>query len=338
MTPARFLESRRDAWTRIEALVRKAGRQGVAVLTDAEIHELTRLYPATAVDVARARMYGLDATTQQRINRLAITAHGLLYRRPCSRDRFGLLRFLGRDYPRLFRKRWRYVALSAAIFLITVLGAYVTVLARPSAAYEFVPQGLDVEDPTEVTPSDVGERYRRTPQALMASFITTNNIQVALLAFALGITAGIGTFYVLAANGMMLGAFVAHFQNHGYGYEVAAFLTPHGVLEIFAILVAGAAGIRFGLSLAMPGRVTRKESLKIGAQEAVRLVLGTIPMFIVAGAIESFITPSHIPGGFKIIIGLGSLSTALLYLLVAGRNREGAPIRTTPGTPQRAPS
>ncbi len=320
MTPARFLETRGPAWERLEALVRKTGRKGVSALTEGELHELTRLYPAVAVDVARARMCGIAPKTQQRINRLAIAAHGLLYRRPRSRNRFGVLRFFGRDYPRLFRRLWPYMALSTAIFLVGALGAYVTVRVRPSTAHIFMPRGLEVvEEETDVSAGDVSERYRRMPSPPMASFIMTNNIQVAFAAFALGITAGIGTCYVLFVNSMMLGTFVAHFANCGLGYEVASFLTPHGALEIFAILVSAAAGLRLGLSLAIPGRVTRKASLKIGAKEAVRLVLGTIPMFVVAGVIEGFVTPSYMAGGTKIIIGLAALGTTLVYLLFAGR-------------------
>ncbi len=322
MTPARFLETRAPAWNQLEALVRKAGRSGVARLSDPELHELTRLYPAVAVDVARARMSRIDATTQQRINRLAIAAHGLLYRRPKARKGLAIVRFFARDYPRLFRQLWPYMALATAIFLAGSLGAYLTVLARPSTAHYFVPAGLDVVDEeTDVSAGDVSERYRRMPGAPMTSFITTNNIRVAFLAFAAGITAGIGTVLLLFFNAMMLGGFVAHFQNHHLGYEVASFLTPHGALEIFAILVAAAAGLRLGLSLAIPGRVTRKTSLRIGAKEAVLLVLGTIPMFIVAGVIESFITPSYISGGLKITIGLAALGTTLAYLLVVGHGR-----------------
>jgi uncharacterized membrane protein SpoIIM required for sporulation len=325
MTPARFLELRKGAWERLDWLVAKAGKRSVAALTESELHELTRLYPAVAVDVAGARMCGLDPKTQQRINRLAIAAHGLLYRRPRRRGGPGIVRFLLLDYPRLFRRLWRYVAVSAAVFLVPGLGTYAMVRARPLTAYVFMPAGLEiVDEEEEVSAGDVSERYRRMPGAPMASFITVNNIGVALATFALGITAGVGTVWSLSRNAMMLGAFAAHFQNHGYGYEVAAFLTPHGALEIFAILIAGAAGLRLGLSLAIPGRVTRKVSLRNGAKEAVLLVLGTIPMFVVAGAIESFVTPSYLPGGTKIAIGLAVLGATLLYLLLAGRTWRGS--------------
>ena len=167
--------------------------------------------------------------------------------------------------------------------------------------------------------SDISERFRRAPQTVMAAGITTNNISVAFNVFALGITAGLGTCLLLLYNAVMLGAFVAHFDVHGLTYALWSFIAPHGILEIMAILVAAGAGLRLGLSLALPGDVTRLASLRRGAKEAVLLVLGTIPMFVVAGAIESFVTPSHLPGGVKIIVGVAAGGMALYYLLAVGR-------------------
>lgn len=319
MTPARFLDTRREIWGRLEALVAKAGRRGVRALTDAELHELTRLYPAVAVDVARARMYQVDAPTQQRVNQLAIAAHGLLYRRKSGRSFPALWRFFHRDYPRLFRRQWSFMTLATAIFMIGMLGSYVATRLMPSNAYLFVPQGLDVSDAREVTSEDISERFRRMPNSPMAAGIMANNISVAFNAFALGITAGLGTCYVLLMNAMMLGGFVAHFANHGLSYPLWSFIAPHGTLEIFAILVSAAAGLRLGLSLAAPGSMTRSASLRVGAREAVLLVLGTIPMFVIAGFIEGFVTPLYIPGAVKIVLGITVAGTVIAYLLFVGR-------------------
>ena len=326
MTPARFLETRRPAWNRLGQLLEKTRYRGAAGLTEEELHEITRLYPGVAVDVARARVYKMDSQTQEKINHLAIAAHGVLYRRQHVRPLQAIWGFLARDYPRLFRKVWRYVSLSAALFVVGALAAYASVRIKPSRAYLFVPQGLDRPGDMEVTPEDVSERYRSAPKQIMAAGITTNNIQVAFFAFASGIAAGVGTCYVLLVNAMMLGAFFAHFANHNLSYECYSYLTPHGALEIFAILVAGGAGLRLGLSLAIPGRVTRGAALRAGAGDAVLLVLGTIPMFIVAGAIESFVTPSYLPNELKIAIGVLALAVTLAYLVLAGRGRRAQPV------------
>jgi len=325
MTPARFLETRTPVWNRLAELIRQAGRKGAKGLSGEALHELVRLYPAVAVDVARARMYGIDEATRQRINDLAIAAHGMLYRRRHVRPLRAIGRFFREGYPRLFRRLWPYMTVAVALFAVAAVGAYAAVRARPSIAYQLVPQGLDVGESRRVSAEDVSERYRRMPKPMMAGMITTNNIQVAFLAFALGITAGIGTGYVLLVNSVMLGTFFGHFANNGLSYECYSFLVPHGALEIFAILVAGAAGLRLGLSLAVPGDRTRRASLTHGAREAVALLLGTIPMFVVAGAIESFVTPSYISGGAKIATGLSVWGLFMAYLLLVGREDLPAP-------------
>lgn len=323
MTPAKFIQTRRAAWDRCAALVLRS-RRGAAGLSEIELQELARLYPTITVDIARARLLDVDRGTQQKLNQLAIGAHGLLYGRTGRHPLRAVGRFFSCEYPALFRRLWPYFALATAVFLVMMLGGMVAVLQRPSNAYLLMPQGLDADATEETTAGDVSERYRQMPGEFMQSYITTNNISVAFMAFAMGILVGLGTVYVLIVNGLMLGTFIGHFVGHGFGYDVASFLIPHGALEIFAILVAATAGMRLGLAIAMPGGLTRRASLRVGGREAVLLVLGTIPMFVVAGIIESYITPSYLPGGVKIAIGLLALGATLLYLATVGRPRRAA--------------
>jgi uncharacterized membrane protein SpoIIM required for sporulation len=129
---------------------------------------------------------------------------------------------------------------------------------------------------------------------------------------------------VLLFNALMIGGLAGHFANHGLSYPFWSFILPHGVLEILSILIAGAAGLRLGLSLAMPGRLSRGASLRAGAREALLLVLGTIPMFIVAALIESFVTPTYAPAGLKLAVGLLAGATAAAYLALVGRGTREA--------------
>jgi uncharacterized membrane protein SpoIIM required for sporulation len=325
MNAATFLETRAPAWDRLQALVSKGARNGVRGLTPEELHELARLYPDVAVDAARARMLKIDSMTQQRINQLAIAAHGLLYRRPPVRVGPAVWRFLSRDYPRLFRRMWAYLACATALFLVAGLGAYASVQLRPSTVYLLVPGSIDMPDSKPgLSPEDISQRFRRMPHPPMAAGIMANNVSVAFGAFALGISGGIGTCILVFYNAVMLGALASHFANHGLSYAFWSFILPHGVLEITAILIAAGAGLRLGLSLVMPGALTRGASLRAGAREAVLLVLGTIPMFIVAGTIEGFVTPSYLPGAAKIILGVAAGAAAVGYALTAGRIPEGA--------------
>ena len=320
MTPARFMKTRVASWNRLEEIIAKASKRGIKALYDDELHELTRLYPAVAIDVARARMYNIDPSTQKRINQLAISAHGLLYRRRNISFFRSVWTFFRYDYPRLFRRLWPYTVLATTIFVISLLGAYVSTRLKPSNAFLYVPGQLDISDEEPgVSSKDISERFRRIDMAPMAAGIMTNNLSVAFNAFALGITAGVGTCYVVIFNSMMLGGFAAHFANHGLVYDFWSFIAPHGVLEIFAILVSAAAGLKLGLSLAIPGQLTRSASLRVGARDALWLVLGTIPMFIIAGIVEGFITPSYLPGAAKIILGIALGTLTIVYLVTPGR-------------------
>lgn len=331
MTPARFLEVRMPAWQQAEDLVAKVKRGDVQALTEEQLLTLSRLYPAIAVDAARVRGYGLDARTQHRVNALAVRMHGLLYRREPRRPLRAIGTFFARDYPRLMRRSWRYVLLSALLLGGSGVAAYAVVRLDPPAAYQLVPGPVDSLDGREgLTDRDISDRFRRIPKPPLATGVMTNNIAVAFQAFALGITAGAGTCYVLLVNGVMLGAMSAHFANSALAYPFWSFVLPHGCLELFAIVIAAAAGLRLGLSLVVPGHLTRKAALRSGAREAVQMVLGTVPMFVVAGAIEGFITPSHLPGPAKIALGVTVLATALVYLAWAGtrsRTASSQPVR-----------
>lgn len=327
MNAVRFVETRRAAWDRMEALMKGARGRGARALSQQQLRELMRLYPALAVDVARARTLNVDIDVQRRINRLAIAAHGLLYRRAHVRSFLAIWRFLSRDYPRLFRRLWVYTALATLIFLLGGVGAYVSSRISPASAFLFVPGTIELRDRKPGTSEDdVSAPFRAVPGSPMAARITTNNISVAFYAFAFGIMLGLGTCYVLLFNGMMLGGFAGHFANHGLSFALWSFLLPHGVLELMAIMVAGGAGLRLGLSVAVPKRLTRGASLRVGAREAVLLVLGTIPMFIIAGLIEGFITPTYLDGRIKIVLGVTMGLVALGWLLTVACERPTADV------------
>jgi uncharacterized membrane protein SpoIIM required for sporulation len=326
MTGLRFVQTRADLWARLEALLARARTRGLRGLDKDEVHELTRLYPMIVVDVARARTYQLDPATQRRVNQLAIGAHGLIYR-PAAKHRLAsLARFFARDYPLMWRRAWGYWAFATVLFAIAFLGALTLTQLDPAQARLFVSERLDLADPSPgVSAEDISERFRKMPSPPMAGMIIANNLTVAFSAFALGVTAGIGTCLVVIMNGLMLGGFVGFFVNYGLGYPLLAFLSAHGMLEIFAILVVSGAGLRMGLALAMPGGLRRSAALRIGARDALSLLAGTVPMFLLAGLIEGFVTPSYLPGGAKIAIGITALSAVVGWLLLAGRGPARVP-------------
>ncbi len=153
-----------------------------------------------------------------------------------------------------------------------------------------------------------------------SSQIFTNNIRVTFYAFALGAIFGLGTLYVIAFNGAMFGAIIALTYRAGFGNDLLlGFVISHGVIELSCIFIAGGAGLLIGTALLMPGDLSRADALKSRGLEAVRLIVGCIPLLVVAGIIEGFISPQPIPPVFKISIGVLTGIALYSYLLLAGR-------------------
>jgi uncharacterized membrane protein SpoIIM required for sporulation len=147
----------------------------------------------------------------------------------------------------------------------------------------------------------------------------TNNLSVSFMAFAMGITAGLGTIYMMFFNGVLIGTIGAACWQAGLSLGLWSFVAPHGVLELPAIFIAGGAGLLLAKGLLFPGLLPRRDSLAQAAQVAVRLVLGIVPVLVVAGVIEGFISPSHIPPGLKFLLAGAIASLFTLYLTLAGR-------------------
>jgi uncharacterized membrane protein SpoIIM required for sporulation len=138
----------------------------------------------------------------------------------------------------------------------------------------------------------------------------TNNMSVGFMTFALGITAGLGTIYMMAFNGLLIGVIGMACWHSGMSVQLWSFVAPHGVLELPAIFIAGGAGLRIAQGLLFPGVLPRRDSLAQAGVEAVQLVLGTIPILIVAGLIEAFVSPTSLPVPLKF-----SMAAALFVLL-----------------------
>jgi uncharacterized membrane protein SpoIIM required for sporulation len=158
---------------------------------------------------------------------------------------------------------------------------------------------------------------------LASSAIMTNNMSVAFTTFALGITAGLGTIYMMIFNGLLIGVIGVACWLSGMSLQFWSFVAPHGVLELPAIFIAGGAGFRIAQGLLFPGLLPRRDSLARAGAEAVQLVVGTIPILIVAGVIEAFVSPTSLPIPLKF-----SLAAALFVLLGTYLFGVSRPVRT----------
>jgi uncharacterized membrane protein SpoIIM required for sporulation len=310
-----FTNERQADWDQLRALVAKAkGRPERLPAT--EVLELGRLYRSAVADLSRLRTDHPDHPSTQQIAALVTGARPLVYRSEPRRAR--PLRFLTTTFWQLCTERPVFLGVAVGLLLgFGVLG-WLWATADTAAAAGIVPGqfsgALNPEGGTAMG-GDVGM------QAEFSAFLITNNVTVAILAFGVGIFFGIGTVFVLAQNGLLLGviggALVAG-GNGGFFLELAA---AHGVLELSCIVVAAAAGLRLGWALVHPGNRTRRAALVAEARPAVLMTIGIVPWLVVAGIIESFVSRRGLAALPMTIVGLAIGGGFWLLMWLRGRTR-----------------
>jgi uncharacterized membrane protein SpoIIM required for sporulation len=273
------------------------------------LQELALLYRQVAADLSVLRQDPTARTYALHLNHLLARAHHIIYSGRKT-NLLTLFRFLRDEYPVIFRQHIGFVLASV---LVTVawglVGAAVT-SARP----EFMRHYLGPEMIATM------ERHRMWTESIVSiapketSHIMTNNLSVCFAIFAGGIVFGLGTFFYLYFNGMMLGVIGAACHQYGMSLALWSFVAPHGSLELPAILIAGGAGFRLGYAMLFPGALRWKESVARGGMEATRLVSGIIPMLVIAGCLEGFFSPSKAPVWLKFTVGGLLFSLLLMWL------------------------
>src|SRR5579884_1818881 len=307
MISRRWLSKRTAHWQRLEQLLDAAERR-LRTLSGQELQELAFLYRQTASDLATVNEDRTSAATAAYLNHLLGRCHNFLYAAQQAEGK-RILRFFVTEYPRLFRECLPMFLLTAGLFAAGALAGWATAAHDPSFAHRFLgPQMMDIIDQRKMWTEPV-----IAVKPLASSFITTNNISVAFSAFALGVT-GIGTIWLMVFNGMMVGVIGAATAKAGMALSLWSFVAPHGVLEIPAILIAGAAGLELARGLLFPGLLPRREALVAAGSRAVRLLVGTIPILLAAGTIEGFFSPTHAAPGLKFALAAVLLTALILYL------------------------
>jgi len=314
MISTRWLEKRKPYWARLEELAKRSSRRGLRGLQHGELQELGLLYRQTASDLAIVREDNTSNQLSAYLNSLLGRAHNLIYmgHRPKISE---LRKFYSETYPQVFRETFPQTMLAFGIFLVTALAAFALTLHDPSFAHRMLgAQMMDTIEKREMWTHSIV-----TVKPLAASAIMTNNLSVSFTTFALGITAGIGTAWMMVVNGLLLGVIGAATWHAGMAEQLWIFVAPHGVLELPAIFIAGGAGFRIAQGLLFPGHLPRRDSLAIAGVEAVQLLLGTIPILIIAGLIEAFVSPTGLPVALKFSMA-AALSVLLgVYLFGASR-------------------
>ena len=309
MISTSWLQKRRPYWARIDALLTRSGRGGVRNLTHPELQELALLYRQTASDLATIREDASSRSLAHYLNQLLGRAHNLIYMGRRSRPS-GIIKFYRETFPQVFHDTFAYTMTAFAIFWALAGAGAMLAVMNPGFQRYFLGTAMmeTIEKRQMWTHSIVSVK------PLESSLIMTNNLSVSFTTFALGITAGIGTVFELMFNGLLLGVVGAACWEAGMSQQLWSFVVPHGVIELPAIFIAGGAGLLLAKGLLFPGTLPRRASLVREGGRAVRLVLGIIPMLIVAGTIEGFISPSELPISVKFGVGAGMFCLLLLYV------------------------
>lgn len=324
-----FVSTRRPRWQQLEELLNRSHGRQRSRLSAAELENLGRLYRQATSDLAIARRdFPRDRVTRY-LESLVSRAHPIVYR-PEGTQLSSVGHFFTTGYPRAFRESWRYIVIAFALFTIPFLFSFGLSLADPTAARVVLPNSPFVE---QVERGETWLEIERTERAPMASFIATNNIQVSFLAFAGGALFGLGTAFVMINNGLSIGAVAGLAGNYGLGDDLGAFVSPHGGIELSVIFIAGGAGLLIGDAMLRPGLLTRRQSLVRAGQRAIYLVFGCVPLLLVAGAFEGFVSPSGLPDAGKYLVGAFNLAWLYAWLLGAGRQPD-QPQTTADNTPR----
>jgi uncharacterized membrane protein SpoIIM required for sporulation len=279
-----FIMHHRSEWERLDQLVTAA--QGHERLSAAQIDTLVALYERTSTHLSVAR---------GRYDDPALTAD--------------LTRRVGRARAVLYA-----ILASTLLFLLPATGLAVWLASSPTALDVAAPEALREAYVRE----DFAEYYSSQPSAQFASYVTTNNIRVSILAFAGGILACVPTALVLISNGANGGAAAGLFAAAGELPRFWGLILPHGLLELTAVFIAGGAGLQLGWALIDPGDRPRTVALAEVGRQAVTIVVGLVAAFVIAGVVEGFVTGSALPTWARVGVGVLVEGVFVGYLVLRG--------------------
>jgi uncharacterized membrane protein SpoIIM required for sporulation len=288
----RFRAEREADWRKLERLLDKAEKEGAAKLRRDDLLAIPLLYRQALSSLSVARSISLDRSLTDYLESLCTRAYFFVYG---TRARLPerIAGFFLRDWPLAVQALWRETLAAGGLMLLGTIVAFMLVQADPGWFHGFVPgelgQGRDPTASTEGLRATLyAEGSRQQGLTAFAAFLFTHNAQVALFAFALGFALCLPTAGLMVFNGCMLGAFLALFASRGLLFEAGGWLMIHGVTELYAVTLAGAAGFSIGWSVAFPGERSRVDAAAHAGRRAATAMAGVVVMLCVAGLLEGF--------------------------------------------------
>ncbi len=334
-----YVAAHRGEWSRLEQLLRRGSSP--RKLSGAEVDELVELYQRTATHLSFVQSTGRDEALVGRLSSLVARGRGVVAggRKASWSD---AARFLKVDFPAIcYRTRWWWIG-STAFFLVIAFGVGGFIAASPEAQLAVAPPDVV----KQLVEEDFENYYSSAPAQDFAAQVFTNNAFIAAQSIVFGVLLGIPVLFVLVSNAVnvgIAGGLMAANDRTGLFFGL---ILPHGLLELTAVIVAGAAGLRLGWALIAPGDRTRATAVAEEGRRSVAIVLGLILVFVVAGLIEGYVTPSPLPTAVRVGIGVAVEVLFLTWVIGYGRRAEalgltgalGEEPRAEPAAPARASS
>jgi uncharacterized membrane protein SpoIIM required for sporulation len=311
MREAAFVKQNKDKWLRFESVL--SNNNAI------DPNELSDLYIEITDHLSYAKTFYRNSNTERYLNQIASQAHQKIYKTK-KEPKNRLVSFFKTEFPTLFYQHHRELLISFLVFLLfCIIGAYSAAtegdFVRSILGDAYVNMTIDNienDDPMAV--------YKQMGEFNMALGITINNIRVALMAFAYGIMFGIGSLFIMMQNGIMLGSFQYFFYEKGLLWESVRTIWIHGTFEISVIIIDGCSGLVLGNGMLFTGTYTRLESFKRGVINGLKILISTIPFFIVAGILEGFVTRhTEMPDWLAILIIGSSLFVVIYYYVIYPR-------------------
>ncbi|WP_405248377.1 stage II sporulation protein M [Cellulophaga sp. Asnod2-G02] len=308
MREAAFVKQNKDKWTTFENVLAKK--------TEINPDELSDLYIEITDHLSYAKTFYPQSNTEFFLNTLAGQAHRQIYKtKRESKNR--IVRFWKTEFPTMFYHHQRELLIAFLVFGFFVVVGVFSSASQGDFVRSILGDGYVNMTLENIENNDPMKVYKEQGEFNMFLGITINNIRVALMAFVYGILLGVGTIYVLLRNGLMLGSFQYFFFEKGLGWESVRTIWIHGTIEISVIIIAGCAGLVLANGLLFSGTYPRIDSFKMGVVNGLKIVVSTIPFFVIAGFLEGFITRhTEMPDWLAIFIILASLSLIIFYYII----------------------
>lgn len=311
-----FIRRNIEKWKEAEKVVEQATNLSPDQLADA--------YTDLTADLAFAQTHFPASRITIYLNNLASALHNKIYRN--KREKWTrVITFWTQEIPQVMHDARRELMVSFIVFAASVIVGVISAMGDPDFVRLIMGNGYVDMTLNNIANGEPMAVYNGTSEVPMFLGITLNNIMVSFNCFAMGIFTSFGTGYMLFNNGIMLGAFQTFFYQHDLLWDSMLAIWLHGTLEIWAIIVAGAAGLALGNGWLFPGTYSRLESFRRGAKRGVKIVIGTVPIFIMAGFIEGFITRhTELPDMLRLSLILASLAFIIFYYIyLPNRKRHG---------------